>query len=202
MNILYVEDNQVNADLLIRRFARLVPEWGIDWVTNLTAAYTKLKGWNPKQKVYDIILTDMRLPDGNGISLLSFLHEQSISLPAIILTGLGNEETVIAALKAGATDYIVKREDYLTRLPAVIEKAINRHEVEVARSLQRLKVLYAEHHLTDMHETHSHFAVYAPHIYIDVVNSAEKMLEILLSSNKNKKTFALQFAYRTKVFLF
>ncbi len=189
MNILYVEDNPVDADLLIRKFARSVPEWGIDWVNNLTGVYTKLKEWDPGQKIYDIILTDMRLPDGNGISLLSFLHERSISLPTIVLTGLGNEETVVAALKAGATDYIVKREDYLTRLPAVIEKALNRHEIEIARSLQRLKVLYAEHHLTDVDETHSHFAAYAPHIYLDVVNSAEEILKKLLPADKNQKAY-------------
>ena len=189
MNILYVEDNQVDADLLIRKFARTVPEWGIDWVKTLAGAYTKLEQLDPKQSVYDVVLTDMRLPDGNGISLLSFLHERSISLPAIVLTGLGNEETVVAALKAGATDYVVKREDYLTRLPAVMEKALNRHQAEVARSMQRLRVLYTEHHSTDIDLTNSHFAAYAPYIHLDIVNTAEEALRNLQPSKINRKIY-------------
>ena len=189
MNILYVEDNPVDADLLIRKFARTVPGWNIDWVDTLARAYTKLEQWTPEQAVYDIVLTDMRLPDGNGISLLSFLHERGIALPTVVLTGLGNEETVVTALKTGATDYVVKREDYLTRLPSVMEKAIHRYQAEVARSLQRLRALYAEHHPTDIDLTNRHFAAYAPHIHLDIVNTAKEVLRNLQPLKKNTKVY-------------
>jgi PAS domain S-box-containing protein len=184
MNILYVEDNPVDADLLIRKFARAVPKWHIDWVDTLARAYTKIE-----QSVYEIILTDMRLPDGNGISLLSFLRERGISLPVVVLTGLGNEETVVTALKTGATDYVVKRDDYLTRLPTVMETALHRYQAETARSLQRLRVLYAEYHPTDIDLTNRHFTAYAPHIHLDIVNTAEEVLTGLQPSKKKNKVY-------------
>jgi PAS domain S-box-containing protein len=161
----------------------------LDWVDTLAGAYTKLEQNALKQSAYDIVLTDMRLPDGNGISLLSFLRERDISLPVVILTGLGNEETVVTALKTGATDYVVKREDYLTRLPIVIEKALHRYQTEVARSLQRLRALYAEHHPTDIDVTNRYFIAYAPHIHLDIVTTAEEVLAKLHPSKKNNKRY-------------
>ena len=189
MNILYVEDNPVDADLLIRRFARLIPKCSVDWIDTLAGAYTKLEQRATEQNGYDIVLTDMRLPDGNGISLLSFLRERGISLPVVVLTGLGNEETVVTALKTGATDYVVKRDDYLTRLPAVMETALNRYQTEVARSLKRLQVLYAEHHPTDIDLTNRYFAANAPHIHLDTANTSEEVLTNLQPSKKKQKVY-------------
>jgi PAS domain S-box-containing protein len=188
MHILYVEDNPVDADLLIRGFARTVPTWNIEWVDTLAKSYSKLEQHVAKQTTYDIVLTDMRLPDGNGVSLLSFLRERSISLPVVVLTGLGNEETVVTALKTGATDYVVKREDYLTRLPAVLETALGRYQIETARSQQRLTALYAEHNATDIDLTRRHFAAFAPHIHLNIVHTAEEVLMGLRPSKTGQAT--------------
>ena len=56
----------------------------------------------------DLCLTDMRLPDGNGISLVEHIQQESPHIPVAMITAHGSVETAISALKAGAFDFISK----------------------------------------------------------------------------------------------
>jgi two-component system response regulator PilR (NtrC family) len=56
----------------------------------------------------DLCLTDMRLPDGNGISLVQYIQQEFPHLPVAMITAHGSVETAISALKAGAFDFISK----------------------------------------------------------------------------------------------
>ena len=73
---------------------------------NLHDAYDLLK--NNK---FDICLTDMRLPDGNGLELVSFIQENNPQLPVAVITAHGNMESAIQALKSGAFDFLSKPVD-------------------------------------------------------------------------------------------
>src|SRR3989337_2487155 len=57
---------------------------------------------------FDLCLTDMRLPDGNGIDLVLFIQDKYPFLPVAVITAFGNMETAVAALKAGAFDFVSK----------------------------------------------------------------------------------------------
>ena len=72
----------------------------------------------------DLILSDLRLPDGTGLELLNKVRERKAPPPVVLVTGQGDQEAAVAALKAGAADYLVKQSDYLHRLPVVISNAI------------------------------------------------------------------------------
>ncbi len=56
----------------------------------------------------DLILSDLRLPDGDGISLLSHLRDEGLTTPFIVMTSYAEVENAVLAMKAGATDYIAK----------------------------------------------------------------------------------------------
>jgi two-component system response regulator PilR (NtrC family) len=60
---------------------------------------------------FDLCLTDMRLPDGNGIDLVRHISEQELNLPTAVLTAYGSVDTAIEALKAGAFDFLSKPVD-------------------------------------------------------------------------------------------
>ncbi|MGB5438501.1 MAG: response regulator, partial [Gammaproteobacteria bacterium] len=60
---------------------------------------------------FDICLTDMRLPDGNGIDLVRHINQQDLNLPTAVITAYGSVDTAIEALKAGAFDFISKPVD-------------------------------------------------------------------------------------------
>ncbi|MEF9931802.1 MAG: sigma-54 dependent transcriptional regulator [Bacteroidales bacterium] len=57
---------------------------------------------------YNLILTDLRLPDGDGIMLLAWIRENKITLPVIIMTSYGEIQSAVAAIKLGAEDFLEK----------------------------------------------------------------------------------------------
>ncbi len=60
---------------------------------------------------FDLCLTDMRLPDGNGIELVEYIQENFASLPVAVITAHGNMESAVKSLKAGAFDFVSKPVD-------------------------------------------------------------------------------------------
>jgi len=64
-----------------------------------------------EQQRFDICLTDMRLPDGNGIELVRHIQQLNYELPVAVITAYGSMETAVEALKAGAFDYVSKPVD-------------------------------------------------------------------------------------------
>jgi len=57
---------------------------------------------------YQLCLTDMRLPDGDGLELVAWIQEQSLPTPVAVITAHGNVETAVRALKLGAFDFVSK----------------------------------------------------------------------------------------------
>jgi two-component system, NtrC family, response regulator PilR len=72
---------------------------------------------------FDLCLTDMRLPDGNGIELVRYIQDKFPYLPVAVITAFGNMETAIAALKAGAFDFVSKPLD-LNDLRNIVRSAL------------------------------------------------------------------------------
>ena len=64
-----------------------------------------------REHSFDLCLTDMRLPDGNGIELIKYIQENISSLPVAMMTAHGNMEFAIEALKSGAFDFVSKPVD-------------------------------------------------------------------------------------------
>jgi two-component system response regulator PilR (NtrC family) len=60
---------------------------------------------------FDLCLTDMRLPDGNGMDMVRHIQENYPQLPVAVITAYGNIETAVQALKAGAFDFVSKPVD-------------------------------------------------------------------------------------------
>ena len=57
---------------------------------------------------FKLIITDLRLPDGDGIMLLAWIREKKINTPVIVMTGYGEVQSAVAAIKLGAFDYMEK----------------------------------------------------------------------------------------------
>ncbi len=61
-----------------------------------------------KQQTFDLCLTDMRLPDGNGLDFVEMLQQQYPELPVAVITAHGNMDLAVQALKLGAFDFVSK----------------------------------------------------------------------------------------------
>ncbi len=75
------------------------------------------------KRQFDLCLTDMRLPDGDGLELVEWMQSHSPAVPVAVITAHGNVETAVQALKLGAFDFISKPLD-LQHLRNVIENAL------------------------------------------------------------------------------
>ena len=61
-----------------------------------------------KSEHFDLVLTDLRLPDGSGIELLEWIRGLDLNWPLLIMTGYGEVQTAVQAMKSGADDYLEK----------------------------------------------------------------------------------------------
>jgi PAS domain S-box-containing protein len=97
-----------------------------------------------KNVPFHAVLTDIRMPEKNGIDLLESVRELNPNLPVILMTGFASIETAIEAVKKRAFDYLTKPLDY-NKLKSVIKNAVERYELieENRRLLQELKELNA-----------------------------------------------------------
>lgn len=80
---------------------------------------------------FDICLTDMNLPDGNGIDLVAYIQQYSPNTPVAVITAYGNMESAVRALKAGAFDFVSKPLD-LQVLRNLVTSAISLPSPEIS----------------------------------------------------------------------
>ena len=177
MKILYVEDSDLEADLTQRELARRAPGVTLERATGVQEALETLK--EPEPGTYDMVLSDLRFPDGSGLDLLAYIREKSLPMAVVIITGQGDEESALTALKTGANDYIVKRSDYLTRLPATLEDALGRFQSDIARQSRPIRVVYAEPNPVDIDLTRRHFSRHAAYIKLEFVHTKEELFQRL-----------------------
>ena len=129
--ILIVEDDKDMADSCKRLFKRS----GI----STAVAYTgreSIQMINKDNRI-DIVLADLKMPEMDGIELLTRIKRHSPSIEVIIMTGYGTIHNAVKALKLGATDYITKpfnKDELLNAVNKIIEKRCLEKQVKSLRS--------------------------------------------------------------------
>lgn len=185
MRVLYIEDCASDADLTRRTLARTAPEIELNVASSLAKGLECLSVPN----AYDVLLTDLTLLDGSGLEALASVRERRLPLAVIILTGSGDQDSAVAALKASADDYLIKQDDYLARLPRMLRNALARFRNSAKRSQSIVHVLYIEHNKFDIDLMDRHLAMHAPHIHLTTATSTEDALA-LLPSGSTEETIA------------
>jgi two-component system response regulator PilR (NtrC family) len=100
-SVLVVDDEADIRELLELTLVRM--GLAVESAANLAEARALLGA-----KRFDLCLTDMRLPDGEGLDLVRHIGEHCADLPVAVITAYGSAENAVAALKAGAFDYLSK----------------------------------------------------------------------------------------------
>ena len=121
VHILLVEDNQDDATIIIHTLEDAGKDFTMDHANTGINAVEKVK-----KNVYDIILLDFMLPGMNGLEILKKIRGSKIETPVIMFTGADDRETAVAAMKLGASDYLVKSVELYKRLPGIIEQTVTR----------------------------------------------------------------------------
>ncbi len=84
---------------------------------------------------YDLLITDMRMPDLTGLEVLRLARERSPGLPSIVMTAYPSADATIQAIQKGALDFVTKEGDYLDRLRRLVREGIARGREEPAAPL-------------------------------------------------------------------
>jgi two-component system, NtrC family, response regulator PilR len=100
-SILLVDDEPDILELLELALRKMGLE--VDRSINVGEAIAKLSAQH-----YDLCLTDMRLPDGDGLQVVRHIAQHNLDVPVAVITAHGNMENAVTALKAGAFDYLSK----------------------------------------------------------------------------------------------
>jgi PAS domain S-box-containing protein len=121
LSVLLVEDQPADAELVLRalRQAGFAPEWQR---VETEAAY--LAALDPS---LDMILADYALPQFDALRALELLQARRLDIPFIIVSGTIGDEVAVAAMRQGATDYLIK--DRLARLGAAVAHALQRRQL-------------------------------------------------------------------------
>ena len=124
LRVLYVEDFAPGAALVRDTFSRRAPEIQVELVSTVAQAIERLDHAEAQcSAAYDVVLTDLNLPDGLGLEILSHVRSRHLTLAVVILTGTVDDDTLQAARHAGADGYVAKRGDYLAQLPGELHRA-------------------------------------------------------------------------------
>jgi len=127
-----LEDSEADAALITRELQRLTPPPDVRHVQTEASFAAALREFVP-----DIILCDHNIPSFGGWAALAIARQLAADVPFILVTGSLDEETAVAYLKGGATDYILK--DRLIRLgPAVLEALDSARQRQALRRQERL----------------------------------------------------------------
>jgi CheY-like chemotaxis protein len=157
-SVLVVEDNPDDA----RVITRVLQNFGIRkmlFVSTGEEAVVQLK----RQK-YDVVLTDFGLPGMNGLAVLERVTKDNPKTKVIIMTGLGDEQTAVAAMKGGASDYICKDElltaGVVNSLQAALRASIAARTAQMADAMKptddRLEIAEAEADWLNLYDVEDH----------------------------------------------
>ena len=149
INVIYVEHNSVDIDLTVRHLKKYAPNLRLEIVSTGEEALKMFQQSGRSNGVTypHVIILDYHLP---GMSALDFIkiirQEKLLEIPVIIISGQGDEDIAVQALKLGATDYITKSYDYLFRLPFMIVNAFNqdalkKKQLELTESESKYRLL-------------------------------------------------------------
>ena len=112
--IIVLEDNMLFAEIVCRRLKH--EGWNTEIVTNISRAKKLME----KAGADDIVLADLRLPDGESTSLLEWMRKNGMEQPFIVMTDYAEVHTAVAAMKLGSIDYISKKQLDEKLIPAIL----------------------------------------------------------------------------------
>ncbi|HYM24017.1 MAG TPA: response regulator, partial [Vicinamibacterales bacterium] len=128
LHVLVVEDSDRDAELLLQHLAASGYQIEHERVQTAAAMTAALEG-----RRWDVIVSDYSMPSFTGLEALEIARTHSLEVPFVIVSGTIGEDTAVAALKAGAQDFLIKGR--LARLVPAIER-----ELREAGLLERVRL--------------------------------------------------------------
>ena len=140
LRVLIADDSENDVVLLLRALRKAGYEPVYERVSAAPAMQTALQ-----RQAWDIVISDYEMPGFGGFEALQVLKESGHDLPFILVSAVVSEETAVAAMKAGAHDYMMKRK--LARLVPAIERELREAQTRMARKTAEAALRQSEEQL-------------------------------------------------------
>lgn len=114
--LLIVEDNPDHSELMVRSLEDAGDSFRLVLISSFREAQLFLEKNSP-----DLILTDYRLPDGDGSALVPLAYGR---FPVVMMTSQGNEQVAVEAMKAGMLDYVVKSSAVFSGISRIVQRGL------------------------------------------------------------------------------
>ncbi len=141
IKVVIIDDEEAHLELIKQAIGRELPLASVDWFEEARVCLERLDEISP-----DVIITDYLMDGMDGIEFLQALNRDNRDIPVIMITGYGDQNIAVQAMKLGASDYLVKIPGFHALLPSVIKKVFC--EQELKKSLRR-----SERRFRDLAET-------------------------------------------------
>jgi len=193
-NILIVEDEPV---MLQSMELVLKSKYNIDLATDGSQALHKIFEAQNKGEKFDLLVTDIQMPDMDGLELIDHVNNANYALPTLVITGHGNKRMVIELMRKGCQEYLDKpfrKRDLLSRIDAVLKKEEHRNYEKTVMEKQLNK---------DKEELHQEIQIYRKH-YEDLVQEMQttvKAYESLIQVNPVTKKLNTDVRYLDEQYL-
>jgi two-component system cell cycle sensor histidine kinase/response regulator CckA len=116
LRLLYVDEELGDVEIALRELKKSKVDFELETVATREEFARKLR-----EKAFDIILSDYRLPGWTGLDAFALIKEYGLDIPFVLVTGTLGEELAVECIKHGVTDYLLKTQ--LARLPVAVRQA-------------------------------------------------------------------------------
>lgn len=190
--ILVVEDDVAFGTMLNTWFAK--NSWDPIWVSKVELAKQEFQNSS-----FDLVLSDLRLPDGDGIIFLTWMRENKIMTPFIIMTSYSDVQTAVLAMKLGAFDYLQKpinptvlqqKIDLAMSQPVAVEKNTEETKPKTKKKIETQKVVKGTSAV--MQRLYSHIDLVAPTkmsvLILGESGTGKEYIARMIHENSNRKS--------------
>src|SRR3569832_1405500 len=137
LEILLLEDSTTDAEIVLRVLKKSGLDFNWRLVSDKNSFVQALETFVP-----DVILADNSLPQFSAINALKIIHDRSLHVAFILVTGTVSEEFAAQVIKLGADDYVLK--DRMSRLPAAVDAAFRQKKAEKEKQEAQQKLIQSE----------------------------------------------------------
>ncbi len=166
--VLVIEDERIIRDSIVRYLED-------EEYTVLSAENGRIGLELFQQELPDIVLTDLRMPEMDGLEVLKNICEISPDTPLIVISGTGNIADTVQALHSGAWDYILKPVEDMSIITIAVEKALERSRLRMENKLyqENLEVL-VQRRTEELGQANKHLVEINTRLE-QIVNTARKL---------------------------
>lgn len=190
--ILILEDDVTFGTMLKTWFTK--NSWETIWVSKVELAKLEFQGDS-----FDLILSDLRLPDGDGIIFLTWLRENGIMTPFIIMTSYSDVQTAVSAMKLGAFDYLQKpinptilQQKIELALTQQIQTPVKEEKNRVKKNLENSLNKVVKGSSSIMQRLYSHIDLVAPTkmsvLILGESGTGKEYIARMIHDNSNRKS--------------